>query len=80
MLMQGRVDFEFRTTLVKELHTAEDLLAIGEWLRGDERYFLQTYRDEGDLLVGGFTAFSREETEQLLKILKENLPNAEIRG
>ncbi|MBO7196008.1 MAG: anaerobic ribonucleoside-triphosphate reductase activating protein [Clostridia bacterium] len=80
LLMQGRVDFEFRTTLVKELHTAEDLLAIGEWLRGDERYFLQTYRDEGDLLVGGFTAFSREETEELLKILKENLPNAEIRG
>ena len=79
LLMQGRVDFEFRTTLAKELHTAEDLEAIGKWLSGGEKYFLQTYRDEGDLLVGGFTAFSPEETEQLLAVLKSYIPSAEIR-
>ena len=79
ILMQGRVDFEFRTTLVKELHTADDLEAIGKWLSGGEKYFLQTYRDEGDLLVGGFTAFSPEETEQLLAVLKAYIPSAEIR-
>lgn len=80
LLMQGRVDFEFRTTLVSELHTREDIIAIGEWLAGEEKYFLQTYRTEGDQLVGGFTPFSREETEELLKLLQQNLPNAEIRG
>ena len=37
ILMQGRVDFEFRTTLVKELHTADDLEAIGKWLSGGEK-------------------------------------------
>ena len=79
LLMQGRVDFEFRTTLMKELHSAEDMRAIGEWLAGDEKLFLQTYRDEGDLIVGGFTSFTREETEALLGILKEYIPNAEIR-
>lgn len=79
LLMQGRVDFEFRTTLAKELHTADDLEAIGKWLSGSEKYFLQTYRDEGDLLVGGFTAFSPEETEQLLAVLKSYIPSAEIR-
>ena len=79
LLMQGRVDFEFRTTLAKELHTADDLEAIGKWLSGGEKYFLQTYRDEGDLLVGGFTAFSTEETEQLLAVLKAYIPSAEIR-
>ena len=79
LLMQGRVDFEFRTTLVKELHSAEDIESIGKWLSGGEKYFLQTYRDEGDLLVGGFTAFSPEETEQLLAVLKAYIPSAEIR-
>ena len=79
LLMQGRVDFEFRTTLVKELHTADDLEAIGKWLSGGEKYFLQTYRDEGDLLVGGFTAFSPEETGELLAVLKAYIPSAEIR-
>ena len=79
LLMQGRVDFEFRTTLARELHNAEDMEIIGKWLSGSEKYFLQTYRDEGDLLVGGFTAFTPEETKELLAVLKGYIPSAEIR-
>ena len=80
ILMQGLVDFEFRTTLTRELHSAEDMEAIGRWIGGAEKYFLQTYRDEGDLIEGGFTAYNREETEALLEVVKKYLPNAEIRG
>lgn len=80
ILMEGRVDFEFRTTLVKELNSAEDMEKIGKWIQGAEKYFLQTYRDEGDLIEGGFTAYNREETEVLLEIVRKYLPNAEIRG
>ena len=80
ILMQGSIDFEFRTTLTRELHSAEDMEAIGRWIGGVEKYFLQTYRDEGDLIEGGFTAYSREETEALLEIVRKYLPNAEIRG
>lgn len=79
ILMENRVDFEFRTTLMRELHSEGDLEAIGRWLSGEEKYFLQTYRDEGDLLVGGFTAYTPEETQRLLDILREYIPNAEIR-
>lgn len=79
LLMQGRVDFEFRTTLVRELQDESDMISIGKWLAGGEKYFLQTYRDEGDLIVGGFTAYNKEETEQLLAALREYIPNAEIR-
>ena len=80
ILMQGSIDFEFRTTLTRELHSPEDMEKIGQWIRGEEKYFLQTYRDEGDLIEGGFTAYNREETEALLRIVKKYLPNAEIRG
>lgn len=80
ILMQGLVDFEFRTTLTRELHSPEDMEKIGRWIGGSEKYFLQTYRDEGDLIEGGFTAYNREETEELLGIVKKYLPNAEIRG
>ena len=80
ILMQGLVDFEFRTTLTRELHSAEDMEKIGKWIGGAEKYFLQTYRDEGDLIEGGFTAYNREETEALLEIVRKYLPNAEIRG
>lgn len=78
--MQGRVDFEFRTTLIKELHTADDMRSIGEWLRGEEKLFLQTYREDGDLIVGGFTPLTRAETESLLATVQQYIPNAEIRG
>ena len=78
--MQGRVDFEFRTTLMKELHTVEDMRAIGKWLSGEEKLFLQTYREDGDLIVGGFTPFTKEETEELLAVIRKFIPNAEIRG
>ena len=79
LLMVGRVDFEFRTTLVRELHTEKDISAIGSWLSGEEKFFLQTYRDEGDLLVGGFSSLTRNETEKMLEILRKNIPNAKIR-
>ena len=79
LLMEGRVDFEFRTTLVRELHEAEDMDAIGRWLQGDEKFYLQTYRDEGDLLVEGFTPHSEEEKETLVNHLKKYIPRAKLR-
>ena len=79
LLMEKKVDFEFRTTLARELHSENDLISIGKWLSGDEKYFLQTYRDEGELLVGGFTPFTKEETDRLLAILREYIPNASVR-
>ena len=79
ILMEGRVDFEFRTTLMRELHDAEDMESIGRWLSGEEKYFLQTYRDEGDLLVGGFTPHTEEEKKNFVNILKRYIPNVKIR-
>lgn len=79
ILMGGRVDFEFRTTLMRELQGEEEMHAIGRWLSGDEKFFLQTYRDEGDLLVGGFTPYTREETEGLLAVIREYIPKAKMR-
>jgi pyruvate formate lyase activating enzyme len=79
LLMEGRVDFEFRTTIVRELHEAEDMDAIGRWLQGDEKFYLQTYRDEGDLLVEGFTPHSEEEKETLVNHLKKYIPRAKLR-
>ena len=41
LLMEGRVDYEFRTTVDRELLNEEDLLAIGQEIRGARRYYLQ---------------------------------------
>ena len=72
--------YEFRTTAVKNLHTEADFRAIGEWLRGTERYFIQSYTDSGDILAAGMEAFSNAELHGLLDIVKPFLPAAELRG
>ena len=79
ILMEGRVDFEFRTTVMPELHSETDMIEIGRWLSGDEKFFLQSYREEGDQIVGGFTPPTSEELSKLLYELKRFIPNANVR-
>ena len=79
-LMEGHVPFEFRTTLVKGLHTPESIAEMGQRLAGEEAFFLQTFEDSGDLIAEGLDALDRQETEALLAILRDYVPNAQIRG
>ena len=79
-LMSGGVDFEFRTTLVKELHSEADIISIGKWIAGAPRYFLQTFTDSGDLICSDFGGYDKNQTEYLLNMLKPTVPNAQIRG
>ncbi|MBR5479346.1 MAG: anaerobic ribonucleoside-triphosphate reductase activating protein [Clostridia bacterium] len=79
-LKKGNVDFEFRTTVVRELHNAQDIVAIGEWLRGVPKYFLQGYIDSGDCIENGFNAYEKAEMEGLLSLITPYIPTASLRG
>ncbi|MBQ7333375.1 MAG: anaerobic ribonucleoside-triphosphate reductase activating protein [Clostridia bacterium] len=79
-LMSGKVDFEFRTTLVRELHSERDIHSIGAWLRGDEKFFLQTFQDSGDLISSRLSGYDKNESEHLLNLLRVYIKNAQIRG
>ena len=79
-LLEGHVDYEIRTTVVRELHTEEDILAIAGTIRGTKRYCLQQYRDTGDLIQKGFSAYSKKEMIQILEKVREIIPAAVLRG
>ena len=82
-LMAGHIPFEFRTTLVKGLHTPEGVAEMGRRLAGEEKFFLQTFEDSGDLIAGegdALSSFTPAETQELLRILRQYVPNAQIRG
>jgi pyruvate formate lyase activating enzyme len=79
-LLSGKVDYEFRTTVVRELHAIEDFVSLSSWIKGAKRYFLQTFEDSGDLIGSGFSAYSREETEAILRAVLPYVPNAQIRS
>lgn len=80
LLKENRVPCEFRTTVVAELHTAEDFHAVGAWLRGAERYFLQPFVDSGDILADGLHAPSDELLQAALTVARTYIPNTNIRG
>ena len=82
LLLSGKTPFEFRTTLVDELHEPEDFAAIGQWIEGAERYFIQGFADSGDILAGSdrFHAASPEKAKQCLETVRPFVPNAQLRG
>lgn len=79
-LMEGKVDYEFRTTVVKELHTKADFMEIGQWLKGAKRYFLQSFKDSGDILSPGLSAPEKEELLEVRDRLLLDIPVVELRG
>lgn len=79
-LMSGVVDYEFRTTIVKELHTEEDIQDIVSWIQGAKKYFLQGFIDSGDLICTGYSGYDKTELQKLLNIAKNDLSVTELRG
>ena len=80
ILKEGKVDYEFRTTCVKEFHTSDDFLSIADWIKGDSRYFLQHFEDSGFLIGSNLSDFSKQETENFARLLSEKVPNVGLRG
>lgn len=81
LLKRGKVGYEFRTTVVKPLFTAADFESIGKLIAGAEKYYLQKFKDSGELIAGeNLSAYSDEEMTEFLNIVKKYVPAAEIRG
>lgn len=80
LLRESGVAHEFRTTVVKGIHTAADMEALGKLLAGTAHYFLQPFRRADDLLGDGCAPFSEAEMSAFLDIVKKYIPTAQLRG
>lgn len=78
--MTGYMPYEFRTTLVRELHTRDDMYIISEWLKGASGFYLQSYTDSEQVITKGFHAHSEETLKEFLTICRNNIPNTQLRG
>lgn len=80
-LMEEGPDYEFRTTVVRELHSRDDFEKISDWLAGSKQYYLQAYRDSEHILKPGiFSSYSKGELEDFADLLRKKIPLVEIRG
>ena len=80
LLLGGDVDYEFRTTVVDELHDADSFRAIGPMIRGAKRYFLQPFTDRDTVMFAGLHAPAKEKILAYADIVRPYVDTVEIRG
>ncbi len=80
LLLEGRVDYEFRTTVAHPLHTVEDIEALCRRIKGAKRYFIQNFVDSGNLIGDGLSALDPEIMQQMLDTSKKYIPDTSLRG
>lgn len=80
LLMEGRTAYEFRTTVVAELHDDSSFEQIGKWIRGAAHYFLQKFTDRDTVPFEGLHAPTDEQMIQWADMLRKDIPSVELRG
>jgi len=80
LLRQSGVEYEFRTTLVREFHETQDLVSIGQWLEGSPLYFLQSFVDSGNLIRQGLHGFTAQEMQGFAAAAEPFFGSVQLRG
>ena len=80
ILLEGRTDYEFRTTTVAEFHDDESFEKIGPWIRGAKRYYLQRFTDRDTVPFEGLHAPAEEQMKHWADLIRPYVPAVELRG
>lgn len=81
LLLSNKIEYEFRTTVVKGLHTTDDFLKIGPWIDGAKQYFLQGFIESEQVLCKNmFSSFDRKSLEEFCFLLEPHVKSISIRG
>ena len=79
ILLENKVDYEFRTTVVNELHTKKDIKNISVLIKGAKKYFIQNFKDSGDIIARNMTEVTQNNLEDMLKTALDSGLSAKIR-
>ncbi len=80
LLKSSNIDFEFRTTIVKEFHNIDSISNICEMVGKDAKYFIQNFEDSSNVINHNLHGFSFEELQNLQDYFGHRYPNLKIRG
>ena len=92
LLMNSGIDYEFRTTVSRELHGEKEFRSIAEWIKGCKAYYLQSYRPSETILShmmddefrasfpNVFTPYKNEELKEICELLNSLGVNTSLRG
>lgn len=74
------IDYEFRTTIVKELHSDENMVKLAKEIEGAKAYFLQEYQESDGVISPGFHGCTKIEMEKKAALVRNYVPNVQLRG
>ncbi len=80
LLTQGKISYEFRMTVVRELHTLQSITKASEWIAGAKQFFLQSFVDSGDLIGEGLSAPETDFMKQAQCAAAAFVEKVELRG
>lgn len=80
LLLSDVVDYEFRTTAVREFHTSQSFLELAGFIRGAKRYYIQNFVDSGALIQSGLHGFDEDEMQCFVSVVTPFVNFVAIRG
>lgn len=80
ILLQSKVNFELRTTLVDEFHKVEDIKEIGKVFSKAPKMYLQKFVEREGCLKKGLHCVSEDQANEFKSILEEYISKVELRG
>lgn len=78
LLLNGSIEYEFRTTVTKELVTLDDILSVAEIVKGARRWYIQNYKESDNVIKKGLHGYREEELKEIIK--KMDTSNVYLRG
>jgi pyruvate formate lyase activating enzyme len=81
LIKNSNIDYEFRTTICRELLSKAQVVEIGKYLDGAKRYALQAYNLKGKILdeSKSFTCYSKKEMEEFKELISHYITEIIIR-
>lgn len=79
-LLHSSIDYEFRTTIVKNYHTKTDVKLIANEISGCKNYYMQKFVKSNSIIDSRCEEQSDEEFVELYNEMKQYIPNVQLRG
>lgn len=79
-LMNSGINYEFRTTLIKEFHSKQNIIDISKWIKGANKYFLQKFKDTGSCIKSNLSPIDKDTAIDFQNVLTQTIPNTFLRG
>lgn len=80
ILKENKVEYEFRTTIIKNIHTIDKILEICKYFDKSRISYLQNFEQSEYVLNKELESFDRDELKEIERKVKKEYPNIVVRG